>query len=63
MIVDELEAFIRDHRAHGGLEGDAGDLTENGYMITIACPFGVTFHRWVAAVDAVVDFALHARLK
>jgi hypothetical protein len=61
-IIDEIEAFIREHRAHGELVGDATEPAANGYMITVACPCGVTFYRWVAPVDAAIDLALLARL-
>jgi hypothetical protein len=61
MILADIEEFLRDHRAHGRLEGAVGEATANGYMLTIACPCGVTFRRWVAPVDAVVNVALLAR--
>jgi hypothetical protein len=61
-IIDEIEAFIRDHREHGELVGDATEPAANGYMITVACPCGVTFERWVAPVDATLDLARLARL-
>jgi hypothetical protein len=61
-IIDEIEAFIREHRQHGDLTGDATEPAANGYMITVACPCGVTFYRRVAPVDATVDLALLARL-
>jgi hypothetical protein len=60
--IEEIEAFVRDHREHGELVGDSTEPSANGYMLTIACGCGVTFYRWVAPVDAVVDLAMLARL-
>jgi hypothetical protein len=47
-VIDDLGDFIRDHRPHGPLQGDAGEPTANGYMVTVACPCRVTFYRWIA---------------
>jgi hypothetical protein len=33
----------------------------NGYRLTVACPCGVTFHRWITPQDAAIDMALLAR--
>jgi hypothetical protein len=44
------------------LQGDAGEPTPNGYMITVACRCGVTFYRWIAPVDAAYDLTRLARL-
>jgi len=38
----EVADFIERHCACGALTGDAGDATARGYMLTIACPCGVT---------------------
>src|SRR5262245_21106271 len=61
VILADLEDFAREHRPHGRLEGSAGELTENSYMVTVACPCGVTFYRWVAPIDAAIDLALLGR--
>jgi hypothetical protein len=60
-VLDDLEDFIASHRPHGRLEGDAGDLTPNGYRLTVACACGVTFHRWVTPREAAEDLAILAR--
>ena len=40
-ITDEIEAFIREHRDHGQVMGDATEPLPNGYQVTVACPCGV----------------------
>jgi len=46
-MLADLAAFVQDHQAHGQLVGDATEPGWNGYMVTVACPCGVTFERWV----------------
>jgi hypothetical protein len=52
----DLEEFVTDHRQHGALPGDATEPAWNGYLLTVACPCGVTVERWVTPQDATVDF-------
>lgn len=61
-LADELDYFLARHRAHGGLAPTVGEQTPNGYRLTIACPFGVTFERWMKPQDALEDL-LRARLR
>jgi len=51
----DLEEFVHDHRQHGPLTGDATEPAWNGYLLTVACPCGVVFERWVTSVDVAVD--------
>ena len=37
----------RDHRPHGTLTADATEPAWNGYLLTVACPCGVVFERWI----------------
>jgi hypothetical protein len=46
-IPAELEYFTVGHRPHGALIAETGELTPNGYRLTVACPCGVTFQRWI----------------
>jgi hypothetical protein len=46
-VTEDVADFILDRRRHGQLAGDATEPTGNGYILTIACPCGVTFYRWV----------------
>ena len=57
-LLTDLEDFVRDHRKHGQLSGDATQPTEKGYLVILACPCGVVFERWVTQVDATVDLFL-----
>ena len=57
LLVD-LEEFVRDHRPHVTLTGDATEPARNGYLLTVACPCGVVFERWVTPQDAAVDLLL-----
>ena len=51
----DLEEFIHDHRPHGTLIGDATEPAWNGYLLTVACPCGVVFERWVTSEGAALD--------
>ena len=42
LLVD-LEDFVADHRPHGPLTADATEPAWNGYLLTVACPCGVTW--------------------
>jgi hypothetical protein len=46
-LLTDLEEFIADHRPHGALTADATAPAWNGYLLTVACPCGVVFGRWV----------------
>ena len=56
-LLTDIEEFVHDHRPHGTLTADATD----GYLLTVACPCGVVFERWVTSVDADLDL-LHSTL-
>ena len=60
-VTADLEAFLQTHRCHGGLRGATGDLTVNGYRLTVTCACGVTFQRWVTPTEAVEDLAVLIR--
>jgi hypothetical protein len=46
-LLTDLEEFVHDHRPHGPLTADATEPVWNGYLLTVACPCGVVFERWV----------------
>jgi hypothetical protein len=52
-LFADLADFIHDHRPHGALTGDATEPAWNGYLLTVACPCGVVFERWVTLADAI----------
>jgi len=54
-MLADLTAFVQDHLAHGQLVGDATAPEPTGYLVTVACPCGVTFGRWVTELDAAED--------
>lgn len=54
-LLADLEEFVQDHSPHGRLSADAKELAWNGYLLTVACPYGVVFERWVTPQDAAVD--------
>ncbi len=62
-LFADLEEFVRDHRFHAPLTADATEPAWNGYLLTVACPCGVAFERWVASVDADADLISWARLQ
>jgi hypothetical protein len=61
-LLADLEQFVHDHRPHGGLTGDATKPAWNGYLLTVACPCGVVFERWVGPLDADADLIHWASL-
>jgi len=59
-LLADLEDFVHDHRPHGPLTGDATEPAWNGYLLTVACPCGVVFERWVTlgdAMDALISWS------
>jgi hypothetical protein len=46
-LRSDLEEFVADHSPHGALTGDATVPAWSGYRLTVACPRGVVFERWV----------------
>ena len=61
ILAAELSEFVARHAEHGRLEGDAGELTPNGYRLVVTCPCGVTFRRWITTQEAAEDLAILAR--
>ena len=57
-LLADLEDFVHDHHAHGTLTGDATEPVWNGCLLTVACPCGVVFERWVTPQDGAVDLLL-----
>ena len=60
-MFTDLEEFVRDHRLHGRLTGDATEPAWNGYLLTVLCPCGVVFERWVTPQDAAMDLVVDLR--
>ncbi len=54
-LLLDLGEFVHDHRSHGPLTTDALEPAWNGYLLTVACPCGVVFGRWVTPEDADTD--------
>ena len=54
-LLADVEDFISDHRPHGPLTADATPPAWNGYLLTVVCPCGVAFERWVTPKEAEVD--------
>jgi hypothetical protein len=60
-LYDDLDEFLEDHCSHGTVTGDAEPPGPNGYRLTVTCPCGVVFERWVTPMEAAVDLAMLAR--
>jgi len=54
-LLADLEEFVSAHRTHGAMTGDATEPAWNGYLLTVTCPCGVVFERWVTPEDADDD--------
>jgi hypothetical protein len=61
-LLADLEEFVTNHRPHGSMTGDATEPAWNGYLLTVACPCGVVFARWVTPEDAELDLLQAAAL-
>ena len=60
-LFADLQEFIHDHHPHGTMTVEATEPGLNGYLITVACPCGVLFERWVTPLDAESDLVTWAR--
>ena len=61
-LLADLKEFVSDHHPHGPPTGDATEPAWNGYLLTLACPCGVVFERWVTPEDADADLVRVAGL-
>jgi hypothetical protein len=61
-LLPDLSDLVDSHLPHGSLSEDATEPAWNGYLLTVACPCGVTFERWVTPEDADADLLRFARL-
>jgi hypothetical protein len=61
-FVADLWEFVGAHRLHGTLTGDATEPAWNGYLLTVACPCGVVFERWITPDAADADLLRIASL-
>jgi hypothetical protein len=59
--LSDLDEFLDDHGPHGPLTGDTTEPAWNGYLLSVACPCGVVFERWVTPEDADRDLLVMAR--
>ena len=61
-LLADLKEFVHDHCPHGLLTADATEPEWNGYLLTVACPCGVVFERWIMPLDAELDLLRAAGL-
>jgi len=61
-LLADREDFVHDHPLHGPLTADATEPAWNGYLLTVACPCGVVFERWITPEEAELDLLRSARL-
>jgi hypothetical protein len=57
-MLADLADFVQSRRDCGTLTCDATLPTPHGYLVTVACSWGLVFVRSVAAIDAEIDLAL-----
>jgi len=48
--------------SHDTMTADATEPAGNGYLLTVACPCGVTFERWITPAEADADLRRLASL-
>ena len=61
-LLADLEEFVHDHCVHGALTADPTEPAWNGYLLTVACPCGVVFERWITPEDADAELVRVGRL-
>jgi len=62
LLLIELSEFLSDHHPHGPLAADATEPAWNGYLLTVVCPCGVVFSRWITPEEADADLLRLASL-
>jgi len=61
-LLTDLEEFVRDHRPHGEMTGDATQPAWNGYRLNGVCACRVVFEQWVTPEEADADLLRLATL-
>ena len=54
-VTHAVNDFVRTHGSCGGMSGEAGEITHEGYLVWIACACGEEFERWVTPEMADED--------
>ena len=62
LVLADLRTFIHDYHPHDSPTVGATEPAWNGYLLTVACPCGVVFERWVTPADGDADLLRLARL-
>jgi hypothetical protein len=60
--LTDARDFVARHRAHGKPTADATEPTDKGYLLTVRCPCGVDFMRWVTPGGAARELVLSTLL-
>jgi hypothetical protein len=58
-----LTDFVTRHLSCGQLTAETTAPEANGYMLTVMCPCGVTFMRWVTPAEAARELVLSELLR
>ena len=54
-VFTDIADFFYRHSPHGSVTTDATPPAWNRYRLTVSCPCGVVFARWVTPWDAELD--------
>jgi hypothetical protein len=57
-VMAALTNFVTCHLSCGQLTAETTRPEANGYMLSVACPCGVTFMRWVTPAEAARELVL-----
>jgi hypothetical protein len=57
-VMAALTDFVTRHLACGQLAAETTEPEAAGYMLSVTCPCGVTFMRWVTPVEAARELVL-----
>jgi hypothetical protein len=61
-LLPDLAEFVTNHLPNDPLTADATEPAWNGYLLTVACPCGVVFERWITPEEADVELLRLAAL-
>jgi hypothetical protein len=57
-VMTALTDFVTRHLPCGQLTAETTEPRANGYMLSVTCPCGVTFMRWVTPAEAAKEVVL-----
>jgi hypothetical protein len=57
-LLTDVRDFVTRHGAHGQPPADATEPQADGYLLSLRCPCGVEFMRWMTPSEAARELVL-----